>query len=79
MKVQATDEARIRKAGKLIDEQVRAYSEKFGIHDKQDLLAMVVFDCFVAPSSLGDTTNSDMQVLTDRINTLTRLIDEVFA
>jgi cell division protein ZapA len=47
MKVDANDEENIRKAGKIINERIKVYREKFGIDDKQDLLAMVAFDSMV--------------------------------
>jgi cell division protein ZapA len=47
MKVDSEDEENIRKAGKIINERLKAYREKFGIDDKQDLLAMVAFDSTV--------------------------------
>lgn len=47
MKVQASEEERIRLAGKLVNEQFKAYRERFKIDDKQDLLAMVAFDCLI--------------------------------
>ena len=47
MKVDPADEENIRKAGKIINDRLRSYREKFGIDDKQDLLAMVAFDSTV--------------------------------
>ncbi len=44
MRVKSEEEARVRKAGKLINDKLRTYREQFGIDDKQDLLAMVAFD-----------------------------------
>ena len=35
MKVDARDEENIRKAGKIINERLRSYRERFGIDDKQ--------------------------------------------
>lgn len=47
MKVKTEDEAKIRHAGKLINEKIKRYREEFGLDDKQDLLAMVAFDCMI--------------------------------
>jgi cell division protein ZapA len=73
MKVSDADEQKVRRAGKLINERLRTYSARFGLHDKQDLLAMVAFDCLVdtmntdTPSSvLDDTVDSKI----DQLNTL---------
>lgn len=72
MQVLAADEARVRQVGKLINEKIKAYSEKFGIHDKQDLLAMVAFDCLVATAASGDT----QQRLAEQIKGLEALVDQ---
>lgn len=47
MRVKAEDEERIRRAGKILNEKMKSYHERFGIEDNQDLLAMVAFDCQV--------------------------------
>lgn len=75
MKVSDADEQKVRRAGKLINERMRTYSAKFGLHDKQDLLAMVAFDCLVdtldsdGPSTvLHDTVDSKIDQLNTMIN-----------
>ncbi|MEX0883600.1 MAG: cell division protein ZapA [Cyclobacteriaceae bacterium] len=55
MKVKADDEARIRRVGKLINEKIKIYREEFGLDDRQDLLAMVAFDCMVESMELNET------------------------
>lgn len=76
MKVQATDEARVRTTSKLINEQVKAYSDKFGLHDKQDLLAMVAFDCLIDTLRAKDGTTLETQALTEQVNDLIQLVDQ---
>ena len=76
MKVQATDEARVRAASKLVNEQVKAYSDKFGIYDKQDLLAMVAFDCLIDTLRAKDGTTQETQALTEQVNALIQLVDQ---
>jgi len=44
MKVNTDDEERIRRVGREINERLVKYREKYGIDDRQDLLAMVAFD-----------------------------------
>lgn len=58
MKVKAADEAKIRHAGKLINDKIKRYREEFGLDDRQDLLAMVAFDSMVE-SMNQDMVNSD--------------------
>jgi cell division protein ZapA len=47
MKIKASEEERIREASKNVNDRIAKYIQKFGISDKQDLLAMVAFDCIV--------------------------------
>jgi cell division protein ZapA len=76
MKVQATDEKRVRTASSLINEQVKAYSGKFGIHDKQDLLAMVAFDCLIDTLKSKDVTT---QELAEQVDALAQLVEQALA
>lgn len=55
MKVKVQDEAKIRRAGKLINEKIKRYREEFGLDDKQDLLAMVAFDSMMEALDLKET------------------------
>jgi cell division protein ZapA len=73
MKVSAEDEEKIRRAGKIINERIRAYRNRFGINDKQDLLAMVAFDCVVEQmnNELPDTeTDPTISSKIDQLNAL---------
>jgi cell division protein ZapA len=73
MKVSADDEEKIRRAGKIINERIRAYRNRFGINDKQDLLAMVAFDCVVEQmnNELHETeTDPSVSSKIDQLNAL---------
>lgn len=73
MKVSAEDEEKIRRAGKIINERIRAYRNRFGINDKQDLLAMVAFDCVVEQmnNELPETdTDPTVSAKIDQLNSL---------
>ncbi|MDQ3534854.1 MAG: cell division protein ZapA [Bacteroidota bacterium] len=75
MKVEASDEARIRNAGKQINERMKAYRERFGIDDKQDLLAMVAFDCLVDTIQPDEGNVTDEGVV-EKISALNHLISQ---
>jgi cell division protein ZapA len=47
MRVSASEEEKLRIAGRLINQKMKDFKEAFGIDDRQDLLAMVAFDCMV--------------------------------
>ncbi len=61
MKVKAQDEAKIRRAGKLINEKIKRYREEFGLDDKQDLLAMVAFDSMMEALELKEAHSEDSE------------------
>ena len=73
-RLKAEEEARIRQAGKLINEKLKNYREQFGLDDKQDLLAMVAFDSTVAVLEARENTNQDQDYIADRIQALSQLI-----
>ncbi|MCG8340648.1 MAG: cell division protein ZapA [Cytophagales bacterium] len=76
MKVCIEEEACIRAAGKLINDKVKTYKEKFGIDDKQDLLAMVAFDCLVDTLKSNDTESREEKII-EQVNNLTQLVAQV--
>ncbi|NVJ86288.1 MAG: cell division protein ZapA [Algoriphagus sp.] len=61
MRVKAEDEAKIRHAGKLINEKLRKYKSEFGLDDNQDLLAMVAFDCMVESLETNEVNTEDSE------------------
>ena len=77
MKVKRSDEERMRVAGKLVNEKLKNYRDKFGIDDKQDLLAMVAFDCLVEKMADQDSQHSIDQTVVEKIQQLNQLISQV--
>lgn len=78
MRVDAAEEERIRKAGKIINERLKAYKDQFRIDDKQDLLAMVAFDCAVERMRVEDSHFSNDQSVVEKISHLNKLISQAF-
>lgn len=76
MKVKRTDEERMRVAGKLVNEKIKHYRDRFGIDDKQDLLAMVAFDCLVDKMAEEETQQSIDQTVVEKINQLNQLVSQ---
>ena len=72
IKANAADEAIIRKAAMEIDARCNRYAQDYGISDKQDLLAMVAFDCLVEFLKAPDQNTA---VINEKIIFLTRLIE----
>lgn len=76
MKVKRSDEERVRIAGKLINEKLKSYKEQFGIDDKQDLLAMVAFDCLVDKMQAEETHQSIDQTVFEKVSQLNHLVSQ---
>lgn len=66
LKVESDEEQMIRLAGKLVNERIKAYRDKFGLDDKQDLFAMVAFDSMVEKLRSENNQNTlDQEVKKD--------------
>lgn len=76
MKVKPEEEARIRAAGKKINERLKFYQDQFKIDDKQDLLAMVAIDSFVQLLQTSESNQTTDEVALDHISKLNKLISE---
>lgn len=77
MKVKRSEEERMRVAGKLVNEKIKHYRDKFGIDDKQDLLAMVAFDCLVERMADEENQHSIDQTVVEKIQQLNQLVSQV--
>lgn len=77
MKVKAEDEAKIRRAGKLINERIKQYRDEFGLDDRQDLLAMVAFDCMVETMELSEMSSEDSEKVTSTIQQINDSLSSV--
>ena len=79
MRVDSAEEERIRLASRMVNEKMKSYREKFGIDDKQDLLAMVAFDCLNeklrSEAKVTDTTN----VISSKLLNLENLVNNALS
>jgi cell division protein ZapA len=78
MKVKRQEEEKVRTAGKLINEKIKRYREQFGIDDKQDLLAMVAFDCLVDKMAEEENLQEIDEALADKVSHLNQLVSQAF-
>ncbi|MFM7486116.1 MAG: cell division protein ZapA [Cytophagales bacterium] len=76
MKVKCQEEEKVRAAGKLINEKIKRYREQFGIDDKQDLLAMVAFDCLVDKMAEEESLQEIDETVADKVNYLNQLVSK---
>ncbi len=78
MRVLPAEEERLRLAGRLVNERYKFYRDQFGIDDKQDLLAMVAFDCLVEKLKLEKEELILSDSITERMNNLEELLSSAF-
>jgi cell division protein ZapA len=76
MKVKRTDEERVRTAGRLINEKLKSYREQYGIDDKQDLIAMVAFDCLIDKMAAEETRQVVDQTVFEKVKQLNHLVSQ---
>ncbi|MEL7003092.1 MAG: cell division protein ZapA [Bacteroidota bacterium] len=76
MKVKPEDEERVRNAGKNINERIKSYRDRFGIDDKQDLLAMVAFDCLVDKMQVEEKQFDTDESIVEKIDYLNNIIGQ---
>ena len=74
MKVRPEEEQRVRNASKQINEKLKSYREQFGIDDKEDLLAMVAFDCLVSKMKTEEQSSAIDGTAADQLDQLENLI-----
>ncbi len=74
IKAPASEEAKLRNAGKAINDKLRLYRAQFGIDDKQDLLAMVAIDCMVEKIQADEDKLGVNSVISDKMDRLDHLL-----
>ncbi|TVT38249.1 cell division protein ZapA [Hymenobacter setariae] len=77
MRVAVADEERLRLAGRQLSEQLREYREKYGIQDKQDLLAMVALATMADSLKVSKEKDGTDAALTERLARLDELLSGV--
>ena len=76
MKVKRKEEEKVRAAGKLINEKIKYYRDQFGLDDKQDLLAMVAFDCLVDKMTVEENHQEIDQTVFEKVHQLNQLVSQ---
>ena len=76
MTVNAEEEEMIRKAGKLINEMIRDFEQKYDIRDKQDALAMCSLQFVSKTMDLEKTESFQDSALAERLQNIISTIEE---
>jgi len=74
MRVEASEENVIRASAKMVDDKLKTYKDQFGISDKQDLLAMVSFDCMIQQMRADEIEAGLDSKVSERITSLDAII-----
>ncbi|MGY6520402.1 MAG: cell division protein ZapA [Mongoliitalea sp.] len=77
MKVKAEDEAKIRHAGKLINDKIKRYRDEFGLDDRQDLLAMVAFDAVVESMEQNLINSEDSELIKSNVERINQQLESL--
>jgi len=78
MRVSPSEEEGLRLAGKLLNEKFKFFRDQFGIDDKQDLLAMVAFDCLVEKMKLEKNDTNLSSSVSGKLDHLESLLSAAF-
>ncbi len=74
MKVSPQDEERLRLAGRLLSERLKEFRDQYGIHDKQDLLAMIALSTMADRLKVSTEKDGTDAALTERLARLDKLL-----
>ncbi|KAA3439726.1 cell division protein ZapA [Rufibacter hautae] len=77
MRVNEDEEERLRQAGKYLNERLRMFREEFGIHDKQDLLAMIALETAADKIKTEDASVEIQLTLEQKLASLNQLLSSL--
>ncbi len=77
MRVNENEEERLRQAGKYLNERLRLFREEFGIHDKQDLLAMIALETAADKIKADDAAVETQLTLEEKLSSLNKLLSSL--
>ncbi|WP_139924493.1 cell division protein ZapA [Hymenobacter sp. DG01] len=77
MRVSPQDEERLRLAGRLLNERLKEFRERYGIQDKQDLLAMIALSTMADQLKVSKEKDGTDAALAERLARLDELLSGV--
>ena len=77
MRVNEDEEERLRQAGKFLNERLRMFREEFGIHDKQDLLAMIALETAADKIKADDAAVETQLTLEEKLSSLNQMLSSL--
>ena len=79
LKVNVEEEEIIRRAAKLINDQIKEYQENYAVRDKQDLLSMCVLHYATASLKADKKISVEDIEVTEKVYQLDYLLSEFFS
>lgn len=76
LKIERNEEEALRKAAKVIEEQMEKYANYFQYKDKQDLLAMVALQFSTSTINLEEQLNYRDNEMLDKLNDIDKVLTE---
>jgi cell division protein ZapA len=76
LKIERNEEEVLRKAAKVIEEQMEKYASYFQYKDKQDLLAMVALQYSTSSINLEEQLNYRDNEMLDKLNDIDKVLTE---
>ena len=73
IQVTPEEESRLRRAGKLINEEIDAFKSQFGLEDKQDILSMVLFKTYVERLEAEEAQAKEKSQIESQVDQLNNL------
>ena len=74
LRINATEEEKVRKAAKTINERAQYYIDNYSVQDKQDALSMVALEF---ASEIGASSNANnLDEVQQKLNQIDKLLDE---
>ncbi|GAB2790841.1 cell division protein ZapA [Hymenobacter luteus] len=77
MRVSPQDEERLRLAGRQLNERLKEFRDRYGIQDKQDLLAMIALSTMADQLKVSKEKDGTDAALTERLARLDELLSGV--
>lgn len=76
IQVKPEEESRLRRAGKLINEEIEYFKDQLGIEDKQDILSMVLFKTYVERLEIEEKKQAELDVVHSEIDKLNNILTD---
>lgn len=75
--VKPEEEEKVRKAAKLVNDQLKAFGHQFSVRDKQDIISMCALELATALVSIQERSQAEDRDLSAQLRTISGLLKDV--